>query len=658
MALQNSTASSSGVFGAIKGALNIFSSVNKAEGVAENKNPTPIDEYESKMSDVEILALWSVWKDNYRKYYLEGIESSQTLAFEYWIGKHRSDDAQDVASSMLVDNKIFEAIETFIPIATRANPDPLVQADPSEIGQNLARDIKNILVYEADRQKLRKINKGVVRDWIICRLGLIKIGYDVHTNQITTEKINPKRWMGDPDGHWDESGFFTGEWQAEKKQATAHHLEEMFPKFEKEINDKANSKKGTKLEYFEIWYRNRDVFYVIEDTVLGKFKNPHWNYDIEKKDPVIDEMGEIITPAQDFAEGKNHFKSPKSPYIGLNIFNTGIQPHDQTSLILQNIGIQDRVNKTARQIDRNVEGMNNGLVISDAFNSDQASQAAAALRRGTAIRAPGADVSKAVMRLPAPPLPRDVFQQLEDMRNELRNIFGTSGSTPEGVDDQKTVRGKILVNQLDASRIGGGISEYLEQIADSTYNWWVQIMFVHWTDPHYIVAAGTDAGGEIIQLKNTDLTLLKTLDITVKEGSLVPKDPLTQRNEAIDLWSAQAIDPMTFYKKLDYADPTNAAQQLMLWQMFQKGQIPPQGYLPTFQIPPEAQQMMQQQQQQQQQAQQAQAANGPSTPTSPGVGSQDVNAIGPAEPQAAPESGSQGAVQFQSNQLIRSLPIQ
>lgn len=646
MALNRSTESASGVYGAVKGALNIFSSINKAEGVSENQNPTPIDEYESTLSEQEILDLVGQWKSNYRKYYLDGVESSQTLSFEYWIGKQRMDEADQVqGASLLVDNKLFEAIETFIPIATRANPDPLVQADPSEIGQKLAKDIKNILVHEADRLKLRMTLKGQLRDWIICRLGLVKLGYDLHTNQNTIEKINPKRWMGDPDGHW-EHGRFTGVWQAEKKKGTADKLSKMFPKAKEQIMMKAGEKMGTKLEYIEWWYRNRDVFYTMDDTVLGKFKNPHWNYDLPEAEAELDDAGNVLKPAQDFVEGKNHFKEPQAPYVGLAIFTTGIQPHDETSLILQNASIQDRINKILRQIDKNIEGMNNGLVVNNEFTAEQASQAASALRRGTAIRAPSNDVRNAVMRFPPNGLPADVFKTLEDLRNELRNVFGTSGSTPEGVESQNTVRGKILVNQLDASRIGGGITEYLEQVADAIYNWFIQLMYVHWTDTHYVVAAGQVDGTEMIQIKNTDLLLLKSLDVTVKEGSLIPKDPLTQRNEAIDLWSANAIDPITFYKRLDYADPVNAAQQLIIWQMVQKGQLPPQAYIPTFG----------QQNPAIQQAQMAQM-NQPNLPQQ-GVGTNAVNSeTNKGNVDLPPTAQSPEAVQAQSKQIIQSIPI-
>ena len=167
------------------------------------------------------------------------------------------------------------------------------------------------------------------------------------------------------------------------------------------------------------------------------------------------------------------------------------------------------------------------------------------------------------------------------------------------------------------------------------------MMFVHYTDPHYFITAGANEGQTIIQIKNTDFMLVEQLDITVKEGSLIPKDPLTQRNEAIDLWSANAIDPKNFYKRLDFADPDGMTQSLILWQMLQKGQIQPQMYLPTFQI----------------QGQPQQPPQGAIGGVQPGTGGPAVNPIGPpTPPQGAPAPTSAPALQSQESQLIKSVP--
>ena len=636
MAILGNPEGSGGVLNAIKGALGLFGDTNKAQGVGEPFNPQPIDEYESSLSEKEIIELVAKWKQSYEVYYKD-IDESQKLAFSYWIGKQRTDDNNQIkdATKQVIDNLTFEAIETFLPIATRANPDPVVSADPSDIGQKLSHAVKVALIDWADRQKLRRKLAKQTRHWLIYRIGVAKLCWDVKTKEIKVDVINARRMIFDKDGYIDEGGHFRGEYLGEKKQADANTLLEMFPKKRDWILEKAGKKKGTKLEYYEWWYKERDVFYTLDSEVLGKYKNPHWNYDGESIEIDPETQEEVKTPIA----ATNYFKEMRSPYVFLALFSTGLHPHDDTTLILQNISVQDMINRRYRQIDTNVEGMNNGMVVSGtAFTEEQASQAAAALRRGVAIRVPNGKVGDAVQRFPAPNLSGDVYNSLKDARGELRNIFGTSGSTPSGVSNEDTARGKILVSQQDTSRIGGGITEQIEQVADSIYNWVVQMMFVYYDDEHFLTSAGAQGGMELLTIKNDMFPLVKTLNVTVKEGSLIPKDPLTQRNEAIDLWSANAIDPLNFYKKLDFPDPAQATNQLILWQMLQKGVIQPQQYLPSFQVATMPQPLPTQEP----------GTGGPAVsppPNSPQPGAQ------PPAPQSPP------AVEAQSQQLLGAIPI-
>lgn len=638
MALQTAPQTSEGVMGAIKGVMGLFIDVNKTGGMTENSNPTPTSEYETTLDDVEILKLTSQRKRTYSVYYTP-VEASQALAFGYWIGQQRSEEFSVSESGKtrreLVDNLIFEAVETFLPIATRANPDPLVTADPSELSQQMAKDIKNALVDWADTVKFRRKLARATRNWTWGRIGVLKVYWDPITKAIKIDNVNPKRMLFDKDGYIDEGGIFVGEYEAEKKKATADKLIEMFPKKRKEILVKAKGKMGTKLEYFEWWDKGKDLYFTMDDDlVLGKFKNPNWNYDGTVKEPDPDTGAEIESEI----EGTNHLKERTSPYRYLSIFSTGLQPHDETSLILQTIPLQDEINNTGRQIAKNVAGMNNGMVVSGkAFTEDQAAQAASALRRGVAIRVPNGDVREAVQRFPAPALPSDVFNHNQDMRNEVKNLFGTSGSTPQGLKSTESVRGKILINQLDSSRIGGAITEQIEQLADSVYNLVVQFMFVYYDEEHFITTAGPVAGMELVTLKNSNFPQFKTLSITVKEGSLVPKDPLTQRNEAVDLWSENAIDPLSLYKKLDFPDPAQATQQLILWQMLQKGQITPEMYLPTFKVA---------------------AQPGGLPTTQPGTGGPAINPpTGEETGNTPPPATSQGAVGAESKQLLGAVKI-
>jgi hypothetical protein len=648
MAIWEQPEASTGILGSIKSALGLFGETNKQQGATENSQTIPIDEYESSYSETKVIELVSQWKRMYSVYYTP-VDASQQLSFNYWIGKQRKEQPTNssltVAEQDITDNLIFEAVETFLPIATRANPDPLVSADPSDIGQQMASDMKVALVNWADEAKLRRKLARMVRGWALNRLGTLKIIWNSKIGEIECEVINTRRMYFDPYGHINESGKFVGEWLGEKKKASAKTLMTMFPKKKADIMIKAGGKEGTMLDFCEWWYRGTDVFFTLDELVLSKNKNPNWNYDIpgqEGVEPETDEEGNVITEGQQETEdvqGTNHLKEMRDPYVFLSVFSTGLHPHDDTSLILQNVSIQDEINRTGRQISKNVQGMNNGMVVSGrSFTEDQAAQASSALMRGVSIRVPDGDVDKAVKRFPPTAIPADVFHQRDDQRSELRNIFGTSGSTPQGTQDEETVRGKVMVQQQDSSRIGGGITEQIEQVADTVYNEIVQFMFVWYDKEHFVTTAGSQGGAELITIKNTMFPLVKTLSVTVKEGSLVPKDPLTQRNEAVDLWSQGAIDPFNFYKKLDFPDPAEATQQLILWQMLQKGVIQPQQYLPSFQIP------------------QQQGIAG-AMPPPPGVGGPAVSPPGNqgVENQPTPQQ-SQPAVQEQEKQLLQAAP--
>lgn len=578
MSLGTSNPYAQGIFNAVKQTFGLFQDYNKVSDVKAGGEESGGDEYESTFTETEVLNLTKGWKAQYSVYYGD-IETTQTASFDYWIGKHKVDTMEAIDGHNVVDNLIFEAVETFLPIATRSNPDPLVTSDDSPEGIKLAYNIKNALVYQADKQKLRMKLKRGVRQWTLNRLGCWKVGYDTQIDDIETEVINPKRLILDPDGYVNEAGIFIGEYIGEKRKASATKLAEMFPNKKQEILLAAKGKMGTKIDYIEWWYRGTDVFYTMETSVLGKFKNPHWNYDGEEE---IEGPDGVKIKRQ--IQGRNHFPVMMAPYVFLSVFSTGQHPHDDTSLIIQNIPMQDMVNKRFRQIDKNVDSQNNGMIVSgDYYTKEQAAEVSSFLRKGGTVWQPSGDVNAGSKRDQAPQLAGDVYNQLVDSRSELRNIFGTSGSTPQGLDSTETVRGKIMVSQSDSTRIGGGVTEYIEQDADTIYNWWVQMMYVHYDLPHYVQAMGINGAQETIQIRNLDFT--NDIQVTVKEGSLIPKDPLTQRNEAMDLWEGNAISLIDLYKKLDFPDPQASAKQTLIWQMVAAGQLPPQTLFPDFPAP-------------------------------------------------------------------------
>jgi len=610
-----------------RGVLGLFGPTNKAQRKLDEEDDTDsplLPEFQSTMTDEEIRTLTAKWVTEYDSY-SKDIKEQQKSNVNYWLGKHYTDSiTAGTAKRPLTDNLIFEAVETFLPIATRANPEPLVATMEGQ-QDDFTKIIRNALAYQAERQKLRMVLKAMTRNWILYLVGVNKITWDTQENDICTVSVLPSRLILDTNAWIGVDGTYHGDFLGEKKRATARKLTKMFPALKDVISQKCDGNLGTKLTYIE-WWTQTDLFFTLGDVVLGKFKNPHWNYSgkIKRVDP------ETQQEYEEEVVGQNHLSHPEIPYIFLSIFNLGKRPHDETSLVYQNIPLQDAINKRYQQIDRNVDSQNNGIVLSGTyFTKEQAAEAATQLSRGNPLWVPSGNVNESYKRDNPPPLARDIFQHLQDARGELRNIFGTSGASSEGLKGQETVRGKILINQLDSSRIGGGVTEYIEQVAATHYNWWLQMMFVYYTEDHAIPVMGAKSGEEFLSLVNTDFSG-RRIHCTVKEGSLVPKDPLTQRNEAMDLWSAGAIDPITLFERLDFANPYESAKELLMWQLIQKGTMPPQAMFPDFEAP--------------------QVQMG-------ATGADQTNAVNAEEAGRAITPPAEASVDEQSKQLLGAIPV-
>ncbi len=549
--------------GLLEGFFSLGQDINKgkkevpeqAQGIVSDLIP----ELKLNMEDKDLLELKTQWEKKWNDSKLKG-DLTQTWKENenYWLFA-QSEENKDVYQRDLVDNLIFESFETFLPLATRRNPEPVVSADNTAEGEALSDKINKMLIYLADILKLRLRLKRAARYWGLYHLGVAKVGWSFINNEISLKIIRPQKLILDPDSTIEE-GEYTGKYIGETRKDPAEDLITRFPDKSSLIKKAVNNKLGTEIAYQE-WWTNNFVFWTLKDEVLGKAKNPHWNYPSDET--TTDEFGEEVDQE---AQPINHFQTPRMPYEFLSIFNIGKHPYDDTSLIKQNLAAQDLTNKRLRQIDKNVDGMNGGWAISlerAGLTKEEATRVIEAARKGGGVAIPRGDVNAAISRIQATALPADVFNQLIDTRNELRNNFGVRGSTPEGTIREQTVRGKIIIRGQDNSRIGL-ISEYLEQFSDGIFNWFVQLMLVYYDEKHVGSVLGREKVREFFVLQNTDID--RKILVSVKEGSMIPKDDLTQRNEAIDLWSAGGIDPISLFDKLGFPNPRESAKQLFLWQ--------------------------------------------------------------------------------------------
>lgn len=535
------------------------------EGVGEY-----VDELELPMADEELLSLTQEWEGLHNEYYPK-IKVRQDVNKVYYVGKQKASSTQ--TDKVVSSNLLFQSEETFVPQALSQNPEPVVFSDNTEEGKEASNGIKTMLQYHADILCLRRKLGVMVRHWSIYFIGVVKHGWDSDTNDIITDIRKPQNFVLDPDGYINEYGDYKGQFLGERIECSASKLMDLFPSHKAYILIKANGKSGTLLTRTE-WWTNDYCFTTFMDKVLDKHKNEYFNYGKDEKKDEEGNVTQSATPAM------NHFGSPKMPYTFLSVFSLQERPHDITNLIEQNIPNQDRINDRDDQISRNLRVSNNSLVLSmlQGWNSENAAEGAAAIEDGSPILAPG-DINAGIQRLPASPLPSGILESQESDKQTLLGVFGTQGLTSQPANEDTTARGMILNQSHDSSRIGGGIGDALEQVADNIFNWWVQLYYVFYDEPHYGAIMGSGRAIEQVMLENSNMQ--RHFVVSVSPNSMAPKDEVSEQNSAIELANSGWLDPITLFKKLNYPDPMETAKMVTMFK------INPQLYFQTF-FPQEA----------------------------------------------------------------------
>ncbi len=572
----------------------VSNSTNKTDFSRNGVDEGPVgDKYGNltlKLSDEELIELKDEWEKQYAPYeakYKEIFARNK----ESYIGKRPN-------GQWLTDNELpisanlqFEAEETFLASALSKNPEPVVYSDDTPEGDAIARSVRVMLQYHSDQLVIRRKLGLMVRQWSIYHLGVLKHGWNNRINDVMVDNRKIQDFIFDPNGYVDAYGDFIG-YLGERIKLTAEKLIELFPENKAYIVASVEGKLGTEVKYTEWWSADDTfTFMTYKEKVLDKYKNPYFNY----PEPVLAPDG---TPMEDIdpIPPKNHFAVPKKPYTFLSVFSLQEQPHDITSLVEQNIPNQNRIRRRTEQIDYNTNSANNAYAFSaDNFNEETAKQAAAARAKGNPILVPsGKPMGEAIMPLNAQDLPRTVFNELEIAKTDLRQSWGIMGITTQPSNDDTTARGQILNQQNDSTRIGGGIGNAIEQVADNVFNWLTQLYYVFYDEQHFAAVMGTAKSLEYVTLTNAQLVV--PLLVSVSPDSLRPRDQITEINLAQALFDKGVIGPKTLLKMLSFPSPDDAAADGLLYK------IDPMSYM-MLNFPEFAQQLQAAQQQQMMQAQ-------------------------------------------------------
>lgn len=229
----------------------------------------------------------------------------------YWKGKHFQRPETDKTRA-LVDNVIFEAVETSLPQFIARSPEPDVElrrGQPTTPISNLFTDtLSDELEDIADDIDLRLKMKKAGRHWMLNLVGIGKVGWDTKRDIPMLKVIRPSKIILDPDATIDEDGY-TGELVGEFRELPAYKIIPFLTEegAEDTIRELVRDDLATKIQFIEWWSDTTLIWAIGGKQVLMKRRNPHWNWGPEADDMQLETD---FTPVGIAPEGDSEMQIP------------------------------------------------------------------------------------------------------------------------------------------------------------------------------------------------------------------------------------------------------------------------------------------------------------------------------------------------------------
>lgn len=505
----------------------------------------------------------------------ENIRTRAKKNVDYWKAHQIEEDKLQDYEARVVNNLMFRNMETMLPVITKNTPTPKFISSAKDYDRKLEKVSVNR--WEVQDRMLEK-NRKAVRANFLDLLGVAKYRFDSEIDDIDWEYVPTDHVVIDPDATDIEDCGFVAEFIANQ---SVKEITERYPKKKAEllallgISPDDSVKMGTPLRYVEFW-TPEFVVWKYKTIIFDKAKNPNWDWGMQQE---TDEMGKAKPVAY------NIWKKPRVPYIFLQTFNLGGMVYSDTSLIEQTLKIQDGINKRKRQISDNADNANGILAGSgDGISKDEFAKLNNGEPNVKVFLNGGADIDKMLRRIPGEQLQPYVFNDMIHSEGAVDDIWGTHTITrgAQGADEPAT--SKVLQQRQDYGRIDDIVKAY-EDFNEQYYQASFQMMLIHYTNEHVFSFEDEDdlivSREEIIkayskQIKTQQNEITGTEEtveegdfrapvIMVKRGSTLPTDDLSRRSEALELWGANGIDPISLYEKLDWPNARDAAMRLFQW---------------------------------------------------------------------------------------------
>ena len=500
--------------------------------MAETKEQDKIEQeqFSDGISDTSLLALIKQWETEADEYYslLKRVWEENLL---YYKGIQTGVERIHGKQSKAVENRIFMAIETMIPITTARLPDAVVKpGQDDEQSMMDAQDLQDTLEYQFENIHIQEQAERWLRDLLVKRYGVFKVYWDKEKDDVGLKVVDPRRIRIPQYG----KNVYDLAFVIEDLEMSYQQIESFFSK---EIADKVKTQKQ------ESDSKVRKKTYSISEVWTNEF--------------VVWKAGSEILKKEDnpfFKKGEGFFDFAKKPYIIKSLFETEDSIIGDTDYIQQIKSIQDNINTRKRQIE-NITGKvsnPNLLIDSDVMSEEQAAN----ISNEEGLIIYGKDAASGTkIRYEAPgQVSQALFQDLQFSRTEFDNIWGVHSTTRGERQGKETLGGRQILREADLGRIDL-VARTLERALDEIAEYWTQLISLFYTEEKSFTIMGEDGARFVKNFTGSKVGKVKPM---VKSGSTLKEDEFTIKQTAIMLWQSKAIGIRTLFKMLKLPDMQGA----------------------------------------------------------------------------------------------------
>lgn len=503
------------------------------------------EEFDIGISDADLITQINAWMRESDSLY-ETLQPVWEQNLEYYKGNQTSVALIRGKFSKAVENRIWMAVETMIPIATSRLPDIVVKSDEEDEKAQLdALALQDVLAYHMERVQIQAQAERFLRDMIVKRYGVFKPFWDKEGDDVGVTVVDPRRIRLPKYGKTvDDLAFIIEELEISYSQASSFFGEEKAKELlESSEPDSEHKKRKATFTVLEVW-TNAFVAWRVGSEILRKEKNPYW-----KKD--------------------SFFPLPKKPYVIKSLFETEESIIGETDYVQQAIPIQDNLNIRKRQIEDITNHVADPIlgVDSDVMSEEEANN----ITNEPGFILYGKDAAnEAKVRFHSPgQVPQYLFTDLELSRKEFDNIWGIHSTTRGEREGKETLGGRQLLREADLGRIDL-IARQLERALDEIAEYWTQLIKMFYTEEKTFSILGDDGIRFVKSFTGKQVRKVKPM---VKPGSTLKEDEYAIQQKAILLWQNKAIGIKTLYKMLRIPNPQEAMQDFIETQSGQLLQV-------------------------------------------------------------------------------------